>query len=108
MKIKKKRWNGKIPNIIASYDDVMLSLFDDYLFDNFVDDYVNEVELSMEFKEKIRLLREKLNFFDGYEMNHKRIFKHPQWIEISDISKEVIECWKISGLSYPSREINDV
>lgn len=97
---QKRIWNGNTPNIIASYDDVMLSLFDDFLFDNFIDDYLNAIEISIEFKEKIILFRDKLKLFDGYSLNYKKITKHPNWVEISKIAQDVLRLWRDNGLAF--------
>lgn len=98
---QKKVWRGDYaPDRVGSYIEYRSRLFDDCFFNNFIDDYLNIVELPQEFKEKTKLLREKLNLFDGYVIRHKEIFNHPKWVEISDIAKEVIELWKNSGLPH--------
>jgi len=93
IKFQKKLWENKIPGMISSYIEAVCSLFDDSCFDIFIDDYLNRIEVSKEFKEKIENLREELNLFDGSEMTNRQIFKHPKWINIAEIAKVIISQW---------------
>ena len=103
---QKKVWQGKYsPKRVGSYIEYICRLYDDCFFDDFIDYYLVSIKTSIEFKEKIEQLREKLNDFDGSKMKHNEIFKHPKWIEISKLAKESIVLWKENEFSFP---INNV
>ena len=96
---QRKVWRGDFsPTRVGDYIEYNCRLYDDFFFDNFIDDYLNVIEVSKDFKDKIELLRIKLDSFDGSEMKYNKILKHPQWIEISDIAKEVLKLWTDNGL----------
>ena len=96
---QKKEWLGLVPNIVSSYDEMIMMLFDDNDFDDFILQWEKNGFDNRTLKEMI-LFKDMLMAYNS-QFSHqnnkyfdKAILKDPNWAEVTDQAKKVIDVWK--------------
>lgn len=80
-------------NGISSYVELMCTLFDDYAFDEFVDNEIKQIGISTQFEKALIKLRDDLDRYDESNKTQRDIINDPQWEMIMMQAKLVIEFW---------------
>lgn len=94
--LQRKLWLNKNNDtgLISSYTELMNSLFDDLMFDDFVDNTIIRENWNLAFVEKMNQLRSYLNDYQE-KQNDEEIIKDPEWIKISQFAKEILDILNI-------------
>ena len=91
-------WFGKDKKIVSSIEELYCRLYDDLLFETFLNS--NEVQLNSKQKRLGKRLLMELNKFDRIFsenfINPKIVINHPLWIEIREVAKQFL-----FEMSYP-------
>lgn len=102
--LQRKLWLNKNNDtgLIFSYTELMNSLFDDLMFDDFVDNTIIRENWNLAFVEKMNQLRSYLNDYQE-KQNDEEIIKDPEWIKISQFAKEILDILNIQTKQETSR-----
>lgn len=105
---QEKGWvKGEIHDY-CSYIDTMCGLFDDSLFDDFIDEQAKKFGLTDDQIQKLDQLRQAIRKFEkrygGYE-DPSIIIKDPEWLKIRQIAKEVLKSLGMENDLDPSKDI---
>lgn len=93
--LQRKIWLNKDNNtgLTSSYVELMCSLFDDFNFDNFIDNTASKIGLSDTVIFHLDKLRKLLNNYEEKESDEE-IINDPEWKKIIEQAKIVVEEWK--------------
>lgn len=80
--------------LISSYDELMCNLFDDYAFDEFIDNKASEYGFAQKIIQELDELRKLLNNYTK-KPNDVDIINDPEWIKITNQAKVCIKNWKL-------------
>lgn len=105
---QEKGWvKGEIHDY-CSYVETMCGLFDDSLFDEFIDKWAKQFGLMDEQIQKLDQLRQAIRKFDkrfgGYE-DPAIIIKDSEWLKIRQIAKEVLKSLGMEKDLDPSKDV---
>jgi hypothetical protein len=78
--------------LISSYSELMSSLFDDFNFDDFVENGATKIGLPNSLIIELSKLRELLNEYDEKDSDAE-IINDPEWKKIVEQAKIVIKEW---------------
>lgn len=92
--LQRKIWlnQNNDTGLMSSYVELMCSLFDDFNFDDFVDNRASQIGLSNSVIFELNKLRELLNNYNEKDSDEE-IINDPEWKKIVEQSKIVIEKW---------------
>lgn len=79
--------------LISSYAEVMSTLFDDFSFDDFVDNTASKMGLSRSVVLELLKLRDLLNGYNEKESDEE-IINDIEWEKVVEQAKKVIEKWE--------------
>ncbi|MBT4703413.1 MAG: hypothetical protein HOB79_20250 [Rhodospirillaceae bacterium] len=91
---QRQAWFGKGESI-SSPTEVYCSLFDDFMFDDFLAS--SEFKLTPEQRELAEILRVKMNRFSdviGDQPDPNFVLDHPTWIEVSALARDLVATFK--------------
>jgi hypothetical protein len=83
---------------ISSPEEVYCTLFDDFAFDDFLESEFSNLSENQTYNGKI--LGEKMSFFFGESEDYlkpKEVIDDPNWIEIRDIARKIIDGYTLPG-----------
>ncbi len=89
IEMQKNAWNGKSPNIVSSFSEIISILYDDFDFERYIEYYEKtdgESELLAQMKNLDKMIAE-YNPLNSDEL----ILSDPQWVEITKKAKSVYE-----------------
>ena len=94
LSLQRKLWlnENNDTGLISSYTEVMCSLFDDFSFDDFIDNRASKIGLSNATIFELNKLRELLNSYNEKESD-EGIIGDPEWKEVVEQAKIVIREW---------------
>lgn len=94
LSLQRKLWlnENNDTGLISSYSELMCSLFDDFSFDDFVDNEAAKIGLSKSLTYELSKLRELLNSYDE-KGSDEEIISDPKWKKIVEQAKIVIKEW---------------
>lgn len=92
--LQRKLWLNEENNtgLISSYSELMSSLFDDFNFDDFVENGAAKIGLPNSVIVELRKLRELLNGYDEKDSDDE-IINDPEWKKVVEQAKIVIKEW---------------
>lgn len=92
---QKEVWLGKNPTKCSSYIEVMCRLFDDNMFDTFVDYDAYKIGFTQRTIIKLNKLRKELNNYKEPDVNDDmKIITDSNWDKIRQIAHLAIELWR--------------
>ena len=94
LSLQRKLWlnENNDTGLISSFYELMSSLFDDFGFDDFIDNRATKVGLSNSLIFELNKLRELLNSYNEKESDEEIIYD-PEWKNIVEQAKMVIKEW---------------
>jgi hypothetical protein len=94
LSLQRKLWlnENNDTGFISSYSELMCSLFDDFGFDDFVEESATKIGLSKSLIFELSKLRELLNIYDE-KGSDEEIINDPEWKKIVEQAKIVIKEW---------------
>ncbi len=94
LSLQRKMWlnEDNDTGLISSYTELMCSLFDEFSFDDFIDNRVSEISLSNSAIFELNKLRNLLNNYKDKETDEE-ILSDPEWKKIVEQAKIVIKEW---------------
>lgn len=94
LSLQRKMWlnEDNDTGLISSYTEFMCSLFDEFSFDDFIDNRVSEISLSNSAIFELNKLRNLLNNYKDKETDEE-ILSDPEWKKIVEQAKIVIKEW---------------
>jgi hypothetical protein len=94
LSLQRKLWlnENNDTGLISSFYELMSSLFDDFGFDDFIDNRATKVGLSNSLIFELNKLRELLNSYNEKESDEE-IINDPEWKNIVEQAKMVIKEW---------------
>lgn len=94
LELQRKIWlnENNDTGLMSSYVELMCSLFDDFNFDDFIDNRASTIGLSNTAIFELNKLRELLNSYVEKESDEE-IINDPEWEKIVEQAKVVIEKW---------------
>ena len=94
LSLQRKLWlnENNDTGLISSFYELMSSLFDDFGFDDFIDNRATNVGLSNSLIFELNKLRELLNSYNEKESDEE-IINDPEWKNIVEQAKMVIKEW---------------
>lgn len=94
LSLQRKLWlnENNDTGLISSFYELMSSLFDDFCFDDFVDNEAAKIGLSSSLIIELKKLRELLNSYVEKESDEE-IINDPEWKIIVEQAKIVIKEW---------------
>lgn len=96
LKLQRKLWlnEDNDTGLISSYIELICTLFDDYNFDGFIDNYDTRNGLSQTTILQLRKLRELLNHYIQKEVeDNNAIINDLEWQKIVYFAQQVIKEW---------------
>lgn len=104
--LQRKLWlnENNTTGLVSSYAEVMNSLFDDFGFDNFIDCVAPELGIPDSTLIALNKLRESLNRYVE-KGSDKEIIDDPEWKEITRQAQDVLNNWKMGGLTIPDTDL---
>jgi hypothetical protein len=93
--LQRKLWLNKNNDtgLISSYVELMCSLFDDYCFNDYVDNIFYKIGFSEKCIVELKKLRDLLNDYDEKEYSDAEIINDLEWRKIIKQAKIVIKVW---------------
>lgn len=94
LNLQKKLWlnQNNDTGLISSYTEAMCSLFDDFHFDEFVDDASSVKKFDFSTIYELNKLRDLLKKYDE-KKSQEEIINDPEWRKVVDQAKVVIDKW---------------
>jgi len=94
LSLQRKLWLNEENDtgLISSYAELMSSLFDDFSFDDFIDNRDSKIGLSNSVIFELNKLRDLLNSYNEKEADEE-ILSDPKWKKIVEQAKIVIKKW---------------
>ena len=94
LSFQRKLWlnENNDTGLISSYAELMSSLFDDFNFDDFVDNGAEQNGLPSSLISELSKLRLLLNSYIEKESDEE-IINDPEWKKIVEQAKEVVKVW---------------
>jgi hypothetical protein len=94
LSLQRKLWlnENNDTGFISSYSELMCSLFDDFCFDDFIENKATKIGLSNSLIFELRKLRELLNNYKGKESDQE-IINDKEWKKIVEQAKLIIREW---------------
>jgi hypothetical protein len=98
LSLQRKLWlnENNDTGLISSYSELMCSLFDDFNFDDFVDNEAVKIGLSKSLIYELSKLRELLNSCDE-KGTDEDIISDPEWRKVVEQAKIIIKEWNRSS-----------
>jgi len=92
--LQRKIWlnENNDTGLMSSYVELMCSLFDDFNFDDFIDNRASKIGLSNSVIFELNKLRELLNNYNEKESDEE-IINDPEWKKIVEQAERVIKNW---------------
>jgi len=94
LSLQRKLWlnENNDTGLISSFSELMCSLFDDFSFDDFVDNEAEKIGLSKSLIYELSKLR---NLLNGYNEKgaDEEIISDPEWKKVVEQAKIVIQKW---------------
>lgn len=94
---QKRVWLGFAENIVSTYSEDLCMLFDDYDFNEFIENWEKE-NLDKNILKELILFRDKLDLYNHKVLNNnwhnEEILKDPKWLDVVSQAKKVIEIWE--------------
>ncbi len=92
--LQRKIWlnENNDTGLMSSYVELMCSLFDDFNFDDFIDNRASKIGLSNSLIIELNKLRELLNSYVEKDSDEE-IINDPEWKKIVEQAKTVIKEW---------------
>lgn len=92
--LQRKLWlnENNDTGLISSYDELMCSLFDDFQFDDFVDNKIIEMKLPETAIKELRMLRKLLNSYKEKDSDEE-IINDPEWKKVVEQASIVRKEW---------------
>lgn len=100
LRLQRKLWlnENHETGLISSYTELMCSLFDDFGFDEFVDNKASKIGLSNSIIFELNKLRQLLNNYNEKESDEE-IINDSEWRQVVKQAKVVIRKWDKMQLS---------
>ncbi len=94
IKLQRKLWLNKNNDsgLISSYSELMCSLFDDFNFDDFIENKASKMGLSKGLICELLNLRELLNSYNEKNTDEE-ILNDSEWKKIVSQAKKIIDLW---------------
>lgn len=94
LSLQRKLWlnENNDTGLISSYTELMCSLFDDFNFDDFIDNRASKIGLSNAAIFELNKLRELLNSYNEKDSDEE-IINDPKWKKVVEQAKVVIQEW---------------
>ena len=94
LSLQRKLWlnENNDTGLISSFYELMSSLFDDFGFDDFIDNGAAKIGFSSSLIIELNKLRELLNSY-GEKESDEEIINDPEWKKIVEQAKIVIKEW---------------
>lgn len=94
LSLQRKLWlnQNNDTGLISSFNELMSSLFDDFSFDDFVENGAKKIGLPNSLIIELKKLREMLNSYVEKESDEE-IINDPEWKKIGEQAKIVIKEW---------------
>lgn len=94
LNLQRKLWlnENNDTGLISSYTELMCSLFDDFNFDDFIDNRASKIGLSNSVIFELNKLRELLNNYTEKDLDEE-IIDDPEWGNVVEQAKTVIRKW---------------
>lgn len=94
LNLQRKLWlnENNDTGLISSYIELMCSLFDDFSFDDFIDNRASKIGLSNSVIFELNKLRELLNNYTEKDLDEE-IIDDPEWGNVVEQAKTVIREW---------------
>lgn len=88
---QKKVWLGKDLRYVSSYDEIIMVLFDDFCFDDFIsNDVFERLKLNKDLQKEMIQLK---NMIDNYKrkVSEEEILNDPEWHKIVEQAQKIIQ-----------------
>ena len=97
LSLQRKIWlnENNDTGLISSFAELMCSLFDDFNFDDFIDNRASKMNLSDSAIFELNKLRELLNIYDEKDSDED-IINDPEWQKIVNQAKLVLKEWNMT------------
>ncbi len=104
--LQRKLWlnENNTTGLVSSYAEVMNTLFDDFGFDNFIDCVAPELGMPDSTLIALNKLRESLNRYVE-KGSDREIIDDPEWKEITRQAQDVLNNYKMGGLTIPDTDL---
>ncbi|MDD2576668.1 MAG: hypothetical protein PHV76_04110 [Bacteroidales bacterium] len=96
VQLQRKLWlneNNDL-DIMSSYVELMCSLFDDFHFDDFIDETALKIGLSNSTILELNKLRDMLNNYNEGNKSYEEIINDTEWLKVVEQAQEVLKIWK--------------
>ena len=94
LSLQRKLWlnENNDTGLTSSYSELMCSLFDDFDFDDFIEERAIKIGLSNSLIFELRKLKELLNSYDE-KKSDKETINDPEWKKVVEQAKIVTKEW---------------